>query len=183
MTIADHPVRILGPEDELRLACIHYLRAGGFRALSLCDVALLIETRPAQLDWSLVLPAGRVGAWVMVAAALARDVLGADPGGTPLAAARAPAWVHAHVVRRFADTADTRRPPPTLVYTVRPTALARQLRARWPPDALELTIYYRRAIRRRRPIHLQLYDVASRAAAKAVPQLPVGRAPGRARPT
>jgi len=53
--IAGEQLRVLGHEDHLRLACRHFQRHGGRRALWLCDVALLLETRPADFDWAYLL--------------------------------------------------------------------------------------------------------------------------------
>ena len=44
-------VRLLGPEDHLRLLCLHLLRHGVARPLWLCDVGAALESRPAHFDW------------------------------------------------------------------------------------------------------------------------------------
>lgn len=163
------PVRILGREDELRLTCIHFLRAGGWRALNLCDVALLLETEPDGLDWDRVLgaPGDRRRNWVAVAAALAADLLGADLTATPLAGAEAPAWVRDHVLAGFAMTPHDRAPAPRF-HAAGPVDLARQVRAR-RPDVLELAVYHRRRLGRARPRHLPFWDLAYRTAALITP--------------
>ena len=46
------PVRVLAPEDHLRVLCYHMLRHGASRPLWLCDVALAIEVRPPDFDWA-----------------------------------------------------------------------------------------------------------------------------------
>ncbi len=160
----ERSVRVLSVEDELRLVCLHYLRAGGWRSLSLCDVALVFEARCTGLDWTLVLPDARRSQWVYVAAGLAEDLLGTDLSGTPLDGAEreVPAWARRHVLRGFADTPVDRRAAPRFAPTANPASLLRQARERWP-DALELTLHHRRAVARHVPGHLVAYDVAARA--------------------
>jgi hypothetical protein len=163
-------VRIACPEDQLRLVCVHYLRAGGFQPRALCDIALLLETRPAAFDWEIALGDTRQRQWVTVAAGLAERLLGADLSGTPLQGATVPAWVGRHVLEGFGTTSGsfpTWLPPfrPTL----NPAALAAQLRARCATDGLATTLHHRRPIPARGPLANQCYDLAYRAVAMAVP--------------
>jgi hypothetical protein len=46
-------VRVLCPEDHLRVLCFHFLREGAWRPLWLCDIAVSIEMRSADFDWDL----------------------------------------------------------------------------------------------------------------------------------
>ena len=43
-------VRVLAAEDHLRFLCLHLLRHGAVRPLWLCDIAVLLENRPAQFN-------------------------------------------------------------------------------------------------------------------------------------
>ncbi|HWE63911.1 MAG TPA: nucleotidyltransferase family protein, partial [Chloroflexota bacterium] len=80
-------IRILGPEDHLRLACLHYVKHGGHRALWLCDIALLIESRPPDFDWHYLLSGPRwLAEWVICILGLAHHLLGARLDDTPLRA-------------------------------------------------------------------------------------------------
>jgi hypothetical protein len=165
-------VRVAGAADQLRLVSVHYLRAGGWQPRALCDIALLLETAPPDLDWDVVLGDRLHRNWVTVAAGLAADLLGADLSDTPLrdAAAAVPAWVRAHVIHGFGTTAaEHHRWHAPLRPTLRPTALAAQLRERWPPDGLDVTLHHRRRISPRSPRGAQAYDAAYRAAAMVLP--------------
>src|SRR6266704_1146638 len=53
LKIDDVELRVLGPEDHLRALCFHFLREGAWRALWLCDIAVAVESRPADFDWDL----------------------------------------------------------------------------------------------------------------------------------
>lgn len=165
-------VRVAGPADQLRLVAVHYLRAGGWQPRALCDVAMLLETAPDDLDWDVVLADPVHRNWMTVAAGLAADLLGADLSRTPLsdAAGAVPVWVRDHVVHGFGTNAGEHlrwRAP--LRPTLRPSAIGAQLRERWPPDGLEVTLHHHRPVSPRSPRGAQLYDAAYRAAAMALP--------------
>jgi Uncharacterised nucleotidyltransferase len=161
-----YPARVLAPADEIRMLALHFLRSGGWRALSLCDVGLAIEHHKARVDWDVALGSGvrhRRG-WVIVAAGLAEDLLGADLSGTPLeGAARAvPSWVREHVLRGFATRPTDHLPERSFEMRPDPARLIAQAAERWPPDPLSVTLHHRRAIRSRTPVALQVYDYAIR---------------------
>ena len=71
-------VRVLGPEDHLRLLCLHLLRHEGIRPLWLCDVAATLEALPPTFDWDYLLRGRRRRArWVLCVLGLAHTLLGA----------------------------------------------------------------------------------------------------------
>src|SRR5262249_14832708 len=45
------PVRTFGAEDHLRFVALHMWSHYAYRPIWLCDVAALLETRPADFDW------------------------------------------------------------------------------------------------------------------------------------
>ena len=49
--LGDVPVRVLGPEDQLRLLCLHLARHGISRPLWLCDIGACLESSPPDFDW------------------------------------------------------------------------------------------------------------------------------------
>jgi hypothetical protein len=51
--IGEVAVRVLGPEDQLRLVCLHQARHGLARPLWLCDVGACLESLPEDFDWGL----------------------------------------------------------------------------------------------------------------------------------
>jgi Uncharacterised nucleotidyltransferase len=94
-------VRCLGAEDELRVACLQLLRQGVGQPTWLCDVALMLEHGPQELDVQRVLHGN---AWVGCVIQLARDVLGARvPAELALGIprARAPAWVERSLIQAW----------------------------------------------------------------------------------
>lgn len=86
-------VDVLGPEDHLRVLCLHFLGHGGWRALWLCDIAAALERSGDELDWErCVGTSGRVADWVRSAGALAHDLLGARVP-EPIRSASIPPWL------------------------------------------------------------------------------------------
>lgn len=94
-------VRILGPEDHLRILCLHLLKHGAWRPLWLCDVAAALESRSAVFDWHRCLgPDIRQLEWVLCTIALAHVLLGAELGDAPVAG-ELPAWLTASVLKQW----------------------------------------------------------------------------------
>jgi hypothetical protein len=89
-------VRVLSSEDHLRILSIHMLREGAWRPLWLCDIAVVVESLPANFDWDRCLSRNRRQAdWVLCAITLAQQLLDADISHTPAAVRtrRLPRWL------------------------------------------------------------------------------------------
>lgn len=88
--------RIYGPEDALRLACLHLLAEGAIRPPWLCDVAAILSKLPDEFDWDYFASGDpRRTEWAFVALGLAHDVLGADISRVPMRqpVRVRPAWI------------------------------------------------------------------------------------------
>ena len=87
-------LRGLGQEDHLRLLAMHLLRHGASRPAWLCDIALLLETLPANFDWPLCLGANRLqSGWLQTVLGLCVQLLGAEADRAPQVLHSAPAWL------------------------------------------------------------------------------------------
>jgi hypothetical protein len=145
LKIGDVGVRVLGPEDHLRAVCFHFLREGAWRALWLCDIAIAVESRPADFDWELLM--GRDAKrreWFACSIALARRLLEADLHGVPeaIAGKRLPGWLVPAVLKAWEVRAMLRRHSTPMTNLWRHPAYAlrpRNLRTHWP-NAIEGTI-------------------------------------------
>jgi hypothetical protein len=140
-------VRVPCAEDHLRLLCLHLLRHGAWRPLWLCDVSAALEARPPDFDWA------RFGGrdprrarWVACALGLARELLGARVGETPLAreSERLPRWLVPAVLTQWERPLATahgtaRHRAPMASYLRRPAGALRDLRNRWP-SPVEATV-------------------------------------------
>ena len=154
-------VRVLAPEDHLRLLCRHFLRHGASRPLWLCDVALLVETRGSRFDWDLALSGrGSRRDAVLATVALAGALLGADVAGTP-ATGPLPPWVVRTTLEQWAEGTGHREPLAT--YLSRPTALWAELRRHWP-NAIEALAALDAPFGRGPRLPFQLAHLAHRAA-------------------
>lgn len=137
--LGDIEVGILGPEDHLRYICVHMLEHGAYRALWLCDVAVMVESAPEEFDWDYLLWGNqRHAGWVVSSVALAHELLGARLECVPAAerAIRPPRWLVLSVLSQW-STAEHYMDGPSMAYSLRhPTELAKSLRLRWPNPIL-----------------------------------------------
>lgn len=102
--LGDVDVRVLCPEDHLRVLFFHFLREGAWRPLWLCDIAAAIETRPADFDWNRFSNSNdRRQKWFACAIALSHQLLGANMDGVPEAIrnARLPSWLVPSVLKAW----------------------------------------------------------------------------------
>ena len=138
-------VRVLGPEDHLRALCFHFLREGAWRPLWLCDIAVAVESRPADFDWDLFM--GRDSKrrdWFACAIALAHHLLEANLDGVPEAITkkRMPGWLVPAVLKAWEVRAMLHRhgTPMTNLWRRPSYALKpKNLRTHWP-NGIEGTI-------------------------------------------
>jgi hypothetical protein len=136
-------VRILAPEDHLRLLALHALRHGVWRPVWLVDVAAAVEGRSARFDWDLFQSgSARRSQWVAAVVGLARTVLKADLTGVPAAIAEAsvPAWAEAAILDGWGspiNVAQGARLP--MRHLRNPRSVVPALWRRWP-GPLEATI-------------------------------------------
>ena len=97
VNLGEVEVRMLGPEDHLRLLCAYMLYHGVRRPLWLCDIGAIMESLPEDFDWDYCLRGNpRSAEWLACACGLAHQLLGASLEATPLLARRAtrlPRWL------------------------------------------------------------------------------------------
>ena len=143
------PVRVPGPEDHLRLLCIHMLDHGAWRPLWLTDVAVALETRPVNFDWDRVLYGPpHVAEWVLCAAALAHLLLDAPISGTPAEAMldKLPRWLVPTVLHHWSLGSAFQAREPLAVLLPRqwrhPARLFQAFRLRWP-DPIRASMFCR----------------------------------------
>lgn len=138
LPVDDVPVRVLGPEDHLRLLGLHMLRHGAWRPLWLCDLGAALESRPEELDWPWLLGRDpRRADWVVCALGLAHELLGAclDGAPDPVRERRLPAWLVPAVLRqwgRVGSQLPQGARTPMAFYLRRPRGVLRALQGRWP---------------------------------------------------
>jgi hypothetical protein len=105
VTLGGVDVRVLGPEDHLRLLCLHQLKHGAPSPLWLCDVAVALETRAPTFDWDRLLGSDpRRADWIACVIGLAHQLLEVPVDDTPVArrASRLPRWLVPSVLGQWA---------------------------------------------------------------------------------
>jgi hypothetical protein len=126
-------VRILGAEDQLRHLCLHLMRHGAFRPLWLCDVAVALETLPAEFDWKYCLSGQHVlTEWVLCAIGLAQRLLGAHSDAAEIVrrTEALPEWLERTVLRLWGQGSRSSDVVTTDISLMRPR-LGLALRQRW----------------------------------------------------
>jgi putative nucleotidyltransferase-like protein len=144
----DLDVRVLSPEDHLRVLCLHMLHHSAFRPLWLCDIAVAVETRAPDFNWDICLGKNpRRADWIACSIGLAHRLLGANIDDTPIAnrAKTLPAWLISNVLKQWETPYSMSQPPvsyaaPMSKYLRDPRGLLADLRRRWP-NAIEATVY------------------------------------------
>ena len=143
--LGDVEVRVLCPEDHLRVLCFHFLREGAWRPLWLCDIAVAVETRPPDFDWDLFTDKqDRRRKWFACALALADQLLGASMDGVPetLCVQQLPSWFLPSVLREWELRSMSHRHTTPMRAAWRAPARALRLKSlssHWP-NPIEATI-------------------------------------------
>jgi hypothetical protein len=136
-------VRTLGPEDQLRLLCFHFLREGGWRPLWLCDISVALEARGTNFNWDLCLgPGSRSRKWVACTLALAENLLRANMDEVPAKACakQLPSWLLPSVLKEWEfRSVYQRHKSPMAGAWHRPGYSLKRLRCHWP-SPVEATI-------------------------------------------
>ena len=148
-------IRLLAPEDELRLLALHGLKHGICRPLMLCDVAVALESLPAAFDWLLCMGGDE---WhsegVRCALGLARELLGVSLNDVPdpWKEAPLPSWIIPAALNAWGAEEHYLHVPDPLEQLGDFRGLAKAVRLRW---ASPIEVTYRREVpwdnRSRRP--------------------------------
>lgn len=165
VTLGDVNVRILAPEDQLRLVCLHFLRHGAWRPLWLCDIAVALETRLVDFDWDLVLVKNPQADWIACALGAAYQLLGARIEDTPVAARaqNLPRWFVPSILARW-ENPNPRLydyPEPLSSAWRSPSKLARAPIQRWR-DPIRATVRMNGTFDESPRLFYQLSDFLSR---------------------
>jgi hypothetical protein len=129
-------IRVLCPEDHLRVLCLHLLRSGAWRPLWLCDVALVLETRAANFDWDMCLGKDqRQADSVVCTVGLAQQLLGVEKFAIRNSQFGIPGWLVPAVLRQWDRCRNSHAAGmalPTLLTDIsEPKKVFTELYARW----------------------------------------------------
>ncbi len=103
VALGDSDVRVLGPEDHLRLLCFHFVRHSGCRPIWLCDIAAAVESLASMFDWDYLLSGNpSLSDWVRCVVGLAGRLLDARlPQPARAWREQVPAWLERTVLWRW----------------------------------------------------------------------------------
>lgn len=130
----DVEVRVLGPEDHLRLLCLHLVRHGARSPLWLCDIGAALEQLANNFDWDYFLSGDRWRSkWVVSVLLLSNHLLGAGLDRAPAAVStyRLQSWLIPTVLRQW-GTSERVVPEPMLTHLCRRAGILKAARRRWP---------------------------------------------------
>jgi hypothetical protein len=158
-------VRILGPEDHLRLLCLHTLRHGAWRPIWLCDIAIAYESSMHEFDWGYLLSGDtRRTDWVVCTLGLAHQLLDLRVDA-PRIASRVrslPYWLVPETLKQWGTPIVPQGLRiPMKHFLKHPKGVISALLERWP-NGIEATVDLRGTFNNMPRLPFQLADCASR---------------------
>ena len=154
-----YPIRVLRPEDHLRVLCIHWLTDGGQNRERLWDIYYLLREQKARFDWNRFLePVSNYRRrWLVCTLGITNRYLGLDLSGTPIEseAKTIPDWLIKYVEKSW-KSGFTHVPLEVALF--RPGELFTQLSNRFFPNPISSTIEMEGSFDAKTRIH---YKVAS----------------------
>lgn len=134
-------VRILCPEDHLRILCVHWLADGGVSKERLWDIVYAVANRPSDFDWERCLKtvSETRREWILCTIGLAVKYLGLELNNTPMVGRveNFPKWLIKTVEKEWENKV---RLKPLHHCLNNRQEFFEQLRQRIPPNPIQATV-------------------------------------------
>jgi hypothetical protein len=164
MKVVDSEIRILRPEDHLRVLCVHWLNDGGADKKKLWDIFYAVENRPESFDWDRCLETAgaKRRRWIVCTIGLAHRYLGLSLKNTPIEkeAVELPGWLISAVEKEWKSK--VRLKPLQTCLTDR-KKFTEQILKRIPPNPIQATVELEGHFNDRTRIFYQIGNIFSRA--------------------
>lgn len=141
LKMGDGAIRVLRPEDHLRVLAVHWLVDGGENRERLWDIFYLVKNRPEGFDWDRCLNSAgeKRRLWVLCTIEVARKHLGLEVGDLPFAERmpQIPGWMERTLKKEWRSGV----PLIPLRYCRGDLPLLfKQIRKRIPPNPIQATV-------------------------------------------
>lgn len=141
VALDDTTIRVLRPEDHLRVLCVHWLTDGGAYRERLLDIYYLLEKHAAEFDWERCF--GKIAEnrrdWIIKTIAVTKIEYGLDVSRFPFAVetGSVPRWLTKALQKEWAS--GTRLIP---LHTLlgKPAKFIEQVKKRLPPNPIQATV-------------------------------------------
>lgn len=157
INVDGHTIRVLRPEDHLRVLCVHWLTDGGLNRERLWDIYYLIDDLKGDFDWQRFLgPVGNARKrWLTCTLGIANKYLDLDLSGTPIEqeSRNLPEWLTKCIEKNWKSGF---RHVPLEVVLFQPRELFNQLGNRLFPNPISSTIEMEGSFDARTRIHYKV---------------------------
>ncbi len=159
-------IRVLCPEDSLRVICVHWLNDGGIKKDRLWDIYYCVKNRPSNFNWerclNTVSPKRRK--WILTAIAVAHHYLQLPLDDVPFIDEInqpdfIPNWIHRTLENEWKSEITL---APLISVWKHPTKLLQQIKKRIPPNAIQAVIETESAFENSSPLFIQIKDMFAR---------------------